>query len=192
MAVWNLTAPLAAHDAAKLRSGDIVFLSGIVYTARDAAHKHLAALLDEGRPLPFDVEGAVIYYCGPTPPPPDRPIGSAGPTTSYRMDAYAPRLYRMGMKATIGKGMRSAEVKRAIRESGSVYLGATGGAGALLSQCIEAAECVAFDFLGPEAVRRLVVRDFPLLVINDCVGGDLYAEPDIAAALERRAPERNC
>lgn len=183
MSAWNLTAPLHSAEAEKLRSGDIVFLSGIIYTARDAAHKRLDALLDDGKELPFDPQGAVIYYAGPTPPPPDRPIGSAGPTTSYRMDAYAPRLYRLGVKGTIGKGMRGPEVLTAIRETGGVYLGATGGAGALLSQCVQKAEVIAFEDLGPEAIRRLEVKNLPLLVINDCKGGELYAKPDISAAL---------
>lgn len=183
MAILHLSAPLPNEDAARLRSGDVVFLSGVVYTARDAAHKRLMALLDAGEQLPFEPVGAVLYYCGPTPAPYGRPIGSAGPTTSYRMDAYAPRLYRLGVKATIGKGLRSEAVKEAIRETGSVYLGATGGAGALLAQCVEEADCVAFADLGPEAIRCLRVRDLPLLVINDCAGGELYVKPDVEAAL---------
>ena len=183
MAVWNLTAPLRQSDVEKLRSGDIVFLSGTIYTARDAAHKRLDALLDAGEPLPFELKGAVIYYSGPTPPPPGCPIGSAGPTTSYRMDAYAPRLYRLGVRGTIGKGRRHADVLAAIRETGGVYFGATGGAGALLSRCIRKAEVLAFEDLGPEAIRKLWVEAFPLLVINDGGGGELYACPDISAAL---------
>lgn len=191
MARWNLTAPLRRVDVEKLRSGDIVLLSGTIYTARDAAHKRLDALLDEGKPLPFEPEGAVIYYAGPTPPPPGRPIGSAGPTTSYRMDAYAPRLYRLGVKGTIGKGMRNAEVLSAMRESGGVYFGATGGAGALLSQCVRKAEVIAFEDLGPEAIRRLEVENLPLLVINDDKGGELYATADLSAALNQRDSARS-
>lgn len=182
MARHYLQAPLAAEDAAMLRSGDMVFLSGTVYTARDAAHARLSALLDQGAPLPFPLEGAVIYYVGPTPPPPGRVIGSAGPTTSYRMDAYAPRLHALGVRASIGKGVRSAEVRQALVEYAAVYFGATGGAGALLSACIREAEVIAFPDLGPEAVRRLRVENLPLLVINDSMGNELYVEPDLAAA----------
>lgn len=183
MATWNLTAPLLQAETEALRSGDIVFLSGTIYTARDAAHKRLDALLDAGQPVPFELKGAVIYYAGPTPPPPGRPIGSAGPTTSYRMDAFAPRLYRLGVLGTIGKGMRNTEVLTAIRESGGVYFGATGGAGALLSQCVREAEVIAFEDLGPEAIRRLKIENLPLLVVNDSKGGELYASPDVSAAL---------
>ena len=182
MASHYLQAPLTAEDAAMLRSGDMAFLSGTVYTARDAAHARLIALLDQGAPLPFPLEGAVIYYVGPTPPPPGRVIGSAGPTTSYRMDAYAPRLHALGVKASIGKGVRSAEVRQALAKYCAVYFGATGGAGALLSTCIREAEVIAFPDLGPEAVRKLRVENLPLLVINDSVGNELYVEPDLAAA----------
>ena len=174
MARYRLTAPLSADDAAMLRAGDVVLLSGVIYTARDAAHARLDALLNEGAPLPFPLEGAVIYYVGPTPPPPGRVIGSAGPTTSYRMDSFAPRLYALGVKGTIGKGVRSQEVRQALKDNSAVYFGATGGAGALLSTCIKEAEVIAFPELGPEAVRRLRVEDMPLLVINDALGGELY------------------
>lgn len=179
MAKYSLTTPLTEQDIQKLSAGDMVLLSGVIYTARDAAHKRLIETLDKGETLPFTPEGAVIYYVGPTPPPPGKAIGSAGPTTSYRMDTYAPRLHNLGVKATIGKGKRSTEVKDALAKNGAVYFGATGGAGALLSQCIKSAEVVAYEDLGPEAVRKLTVENFPLLVINDCTGGELYAPPQL-------------
>lgn len=177
MAEYKLEMPLTDTAVDKLRAGDVVFLSGTIHTARDAAHKKLFDLLDEGKELPFELNGAAIYYVGPSPAPPGRPIGSAGPTTSYRMDTYAPRLHALGLKATIGKGKRSEEVKKAMQEHTGVYFGATGGAGALLSNSIEAAEVIAFEELGPEAIRALKVKDFPLLVINDAHGGELYAKP---------------
>lgn len=179
---YRLQTPLDKEATAQLRAGDIVLLSGVVYTARDAAHKRFIELLDAGKALPFPPEGAVIYYVGPAPAPEGRAIGSAGPTTSGRMDAYAPRLYALGISATIGKGRRSPAVKEALRDHQAVYLGATGGAGALLAGCIEKAEVLAFPELGPEAVYRLLVRDMPLLVINDCAGNELYAVPDARAA----------
>ena len=182
MAEYRLRAPLSEAEARMLRAGDVVFLSGTIYTARDAAHKRLMDLLDRGEPVPFPLDGAVIYYVGPTPAPPGRPIGSAGPTTSYRMDTYAPRLHAFGVRATVGKGRRSAAVREALVQNGAVYLGATGGAGALLSRCITAARVIAFDDLGPEAVRELTVEAFPTLVINDSVGGELYVQPDRDAA----------
>lgn len=181
MAEYSLTTPLTDEEAQMLRAGDLVFLSGTIYTARDAAHKKLIELLDEGEELPFDMRGAVIYYVGPTPPPPGYSIGSAGPTTSYRMDSFTPRLHALGLKASIGKGIRNDEVKQALQECGAVYLGATGGAGALLSTCIKEAEVIAFAEMGPEALRKLYVEAFPLLVINDSVGGELYVQPDIQA-----------
>ena len=181
MAEHYMQAPLSDEDARKLRTGDVVFLSGTVYTAREAAHKRLVGLLEEGRPLPFDLKGAVIYYVGPSPAPEGRPIGSAGPTTSYRMDSYAPQLYALGAKGSIGKGKRSDEVKQALKDHGGVYFGATGGAGALLSMRITAARVIAFEELGPEAIRELTVKDLPLLVINDSVGGELYVKPDLKA-----------
>ncbi len=176
MAEYRLSAPLAEEDVARLRSGDLVFLSGKIYSARDAAHKKLADLLDAGQALPFELRGAVIYYVGPTPAPEGRPIGAAGPTTSGRMDAYAPRLHSLGLKASIGKGRRSPEVRQALKDYNAVYFGATGGAGALLSLRIKSARIVAFEELGPEAVRELVVEDFPLLVINDAHGAELYVK----------------
>lgn len=182
MAKYKLTAPLSEADTKMLRSGDIVLLSGTIYTARDAAHKKLIELLDDGKELPIDLQGAVIYYVGPTPPPPGYVIGSAGPTTSYRMDSFTPRLHSLGVKASIGKGVRNEKVKQALKDYGAVYFGATGGAGALLSTRIKKAEVVAFPEMGPEAVRKLYVEDFPLLVINDSVGGELYVQPDLKAA----------
>jgi fumarate hydratase subunit beta len=158
---YRLQAPLRDEDVLQLKVGDRVLLSGIIYTARDAAHKKIIQALEDGTELPFPLKGAVIYYVGPSPAPEGRPIGSAGPTTSYRMDSYTPRLHSLGVKATIGKGRRSQDVKDALVRHNAVYFGATGGAGALLSQRIEASKVIAFDDLGPEAVRELVVRDFP-------------------------------
>ena len=179
MAEYHLTTPLTDADVTQLKSGDVVYITGNIYTARDAAHKRLVETLDAGKALPFDLKGALIYYVGPSPAPPGRPIGSAGPTTSYRMDTYAPRLHSLGLKGTIGKGKRSDEVKAALAEHKAVYLGATGGAGALLSQRITDAKVIAYEELGPEAIRELAVKDFPLLVINDCHGGELYVKPNL-------------
>ena len=171
-----LETPLTDAAVEKLNAGDSVLLSGAVYTARDAAHARLAELIRKGEPLPFDVRGQVVYFVGPTPAPPGRPIGSAGPTTSYRMDPYSPLLIERGLKGMIGKGKRSAEVIEAMKKYKAVYLAAVGGAGALISQRIVSAEIVAYEDLGPEAIRRLVVEDFPVVVVNDCRGRDLYAE----------------
>lgn len=182
MIVHELTTPLNEQNISQLQTGDVVFLSGQVYTARDAAHKRLVELLDQGQQLPFDPKGAVIYYVGPSPAPPGRPIGAAGPTTSSRMDVYAPKLHALGIRATIGKGKRSSAVKSALQKYKAVYLGAVGGAAALLSECITRVELVAFEDLGPEAVRRLTLNRLPLLVINDSYGGELYVEPDLEAA----------
>lgn len=164
------------EEAARLRAGDRILLSGCVYTARDAAHKRIAALLDSGGALPFPLEGAVIYYAGPTPAPPGKPIGSCGPTTSGRMDPYAPRLLDLGLAAMIGKGERSQSVREAIVRNRAVYLCAVGGAGALAARCIESMEVIAFEDLGCESVKRLMIRDFPLIVCNDCEGGDLFSQ----------------
>jgi fumarate hydratase subunit beta len=177
MNTYHLQPPLSDEDVRQLRIGDRVYLSGTLYTARDAAHKRMIQALDRGDEIPVPLQGAVIYYVGPTPAPQGRPIGSAGPTTSYRMDPFAPRLYSLGLKATMGKGRRSPEVKQALRDYGGVYLAATGGAGALLSQCITGARIIAYEDLGPEAVRELTVQDFPAVVANDAHGGELYAEP---------------
>lgn len=172
---YHLTTPLSDEDVVQLKVGDIVYLSGIIYTARDAAHKKLIDLMDEGKELPFDIKGSVIYFVGPTPPKPGDPIGSAGPTTSYRMDSYSPRLINeMGQKGMIGKGKRNQDVIDACIKSKAVYFGATGGAGALLARQIKSAEVIAYPELGPEAIRKLEVVDFPLTVVNDTYGGDLY------------------
>jgi fumarate hydratase subunit beta len=171
-----LIPPISDEVVKSLKAGDRVLISGVIYTARDAAHKRLVELLEQGKPLPFDIKGAVIYYVGPTPAPPGKPIGSAGPTTSGRMDAYAPKLIAAGLKAMIGKGGRSPEVIEAMKRHKVVYLGATGGAGALISLKIKSSEVVAYEDLGPEAIRRLEVENFPAIVINDTVGGDLYKE----------------
>ncbi len=172
--VVKLVPPLVDADVLKLEIGDKVLVSGVIYTARDAAHKRLLEMLAAGQKLPVDLKGQVLYYVGPSPARPGRVIGAAGPTTSYRMDSYAPTLIKMGLKAMIGKGKRSPEVIAAMREFKAVYLGATGGAGALISQCIKDAQVLAFPELGPEAVHRLVVEDLPTIVINDCQGRDLY------------------
>mgnify|MGYP002732207706 CR=1 FL=1 len=166
--------PLSRADARKLRSGDSCLLSGVIYTARDAAHKRLCELVAAGKELPLDMKDAVIYFVGPTPAKPDEVIGSAGPTTSYRMDAYSPTLIAEGQTGMIGKGKRNEEVIAAMKEHGAVYFGAIGGCGALLSQCIKKAEVIAYDDLGAEAIRRLEVEDFPVVVIIDSEGNNLY------------------
>jgi len=168
--------PLTNDVAADLRAGDSVHLSGVIYTARDAAHALICELIDRGEKPPFDLENATIYYAGPAPTPPGRAIGSIGPTTSYRMDAYAPRLIQLGLHGMIGKGERSDEVCEAIREHGAVYFAAIGGAGALLAQSVKSAEVVAFPELGAEAVRRLEVEDFPAIVAIDRFGGNIYED----------------
>ena len=171
---YQLTTPCTAEDLAKLRAGDTVLLSGIVYTARDAAHKRMCEALDAGETLPFDLNGSAIYYVGPTPEKPGQIIGSAGPTTSGRMDAYSPRLLDLGNKIMIGKGKRDAAVKDAVVRNGAVYVAALGGAGALMCQCVKSLEIIAWPDLGCEAVRKLWVEDMPLTVILDAHGGDLY------------------
>lgn len=160
--------------AQELRAGDRVLLSGTVYTARDAAHRRICAMLDRGETPPFPLEGAAVYYAGPTPAPPGLPIGSCGPTTSARMDPFTPRLLKLGLKAMIGKGDRSPEVCAAIRENGAVYLCAIGGAGALAAKCVVSLEVVAFPDLGCESVKKLEIRDFPLIAAIDCAGGNLF------------------
>ncbi len=159
---------------AQLRAGDRVLLSGVVYTARDAAHKRMFQLLDEGKPLPFPLEGAVIYYAGPTPGQQGMAVGACGPTTAGRMDRFAPRLLDLGLSAMIGKGERSQEVVDAIARSGACYFAAVGGAGALIARCIQAAEVIAFDDLGCESIKRMTVRDLPLTVAVDSRGSDLF------------------
>lgn len=176
MAEYKLTTPLADDDVEKLRIGDRVVLSGVIYTARDAAHKRMIDGLDQGTPLPFDIKGTLVYYVGPSPTKPGNVIGSAGPTTAYRMDPFAPRLMEIGMKGMIAKGKRSDAVKEAMQKHKVVYLGATGGAAALIAKCIKKCDIIAYEDLGPEAVRRLEVEDMPLIVVSDCHGGDLYVE----------------
>lgn len=167
--------PLTAEKAALLHAGDTVKLSGIIYTARDAAHKRLIAALDANEPLPVELKDQTIYFAGPCPAPPGRPIGSAGPTTSGRMDAYSPRLIReCGLRGMIGKGERNSNVVEAMNECNAIYFAATGGAGALIARSIKAAEVVAFEDLGPEAIRKLTVEDFPVIVAIDDKGGNLY------------------
>jgi fumarate hydratase subunit beta len=172
----RLTTPLTEEVARSLKAGDRVLLSGVIYTGRDAAHKRLFDLLRAGKELPVDLRDQVIYYVGPTPAKPGRVIGSAGPTTSGRMDAYAPLLISQGLRGMIGKGLRNQAVIDAMKEYGAVYFGATGGAAALLARRIKSAEIVAYEELGPEAIRRLVVEDFPVIVVNDSHGGDFYRE----------------
>jgi len=166
--------PLVAKTVAQLQAGDSVCLSGTIYTARDAAHQRLISALEAGQQLPIVLDQSVIYYCGPTPASPGRPIGAAGPTTSSRMDSFAPRFYAAGVRATIGKGQRALQVRQACREYGSLYLVATGGAGALLSSFISDAQVVAYPDLGPEAIRKLVVAEFPVLVGYDAHGGSIF------------------
>jgi len=170
----RIETPLTPEVAASLRSGDEVLISGIIYTARDAAHKRLVECLDRGEPLPFPIEDALIYYVGPTPEKPGQVIGSAGPTTSTRMDAYAPRLMDEGLRGMMGKGLRSTEVVESMKKNGAVYFGAIGGAAALISKCIVASEIVCYEDLGAEAIRRLTVRDFPATVVIDTTGENLY------------------
>jgi len=172
----RIETPLTDEVVESLRAGDNVLLSGVVYTARDAAHKRLVELLEKGEPLPFDIQGQVIYYVGPTPAPPGKVIGAAGPTTSYRMNPYAPKLIAAGQKGIIGKGEMGPEVQEALKKYKAVYFAAIGGAGALIAQKVVSAEIVAYEDLGPEAVRRLVVKDLPLTVAQDCHGGNLYVE----------------
>jgi len=171
----HLNVPLDQELLKNLRAGDEVLISGTIYTARDAAHKRMIELLNEGKPLPFDIRGQIIYYVGPCPAPPGKVIGSAGPTTSGRMDAYTPRLIEMGLKGMIGKGARSREVIEAMKRHGAVYFGAVGGAAALIASCIKKSEIIAFEDLGTEAVRRLEVENMPCIVIIDALGNDLYA-----------------
>lgn len=170
----TITTPFTKEDVLKLKAGDQVLLSGTIYTGRDAAHKRMVALIQEGKPLPFDVENQIIYYVGPTPAKPGHVFGSGGPTTSGRMDAYAPTMLSLGLRGMIGKGYRNENVKKAMIEYSGVYFGAIGGAGAYIGQCVQSCEVIAFDDLGPEAIRRLVVKDFPLTVIIDAYGNDLY------------------
>ncbi len=170
----HLTLPLSDEDIEQLKVGDYVYLTGIVYTARDAAHKRMNDALDEGKNLPIDIKGQIIYYMGPSPAREGRVIGSAGPTTATRMDKYAPRLLDLGLKGMIGKGKRSQEVLDAVVRNKALYFAAVGGAGALLSRCITSAEVVAYDDLGTEAIRKLMIKDFPVIVAADVHGNKIY------------------
>lgn len=170
----HITTPLTAEKTKELRAGDNVLISGVIYTGRDAAHKRLVELVNEGKELPVDLKDQIIYYVGPAPAKPGQAIGSAGPTTSYRMDAYAPTLLDLGLKGMIGKGKRSNEVVASMMKNGAVYFGAIGGAGALLSKCIKKAEVVCYEDLGAEAIRRLEVENLPAVVIIDSEGNNLY------------------
>lgn len=169
-----LEVPYDKETARKLRAGDYVYLTGTIYTARDAAHKRMDETLDNGEKLPFDIEGNVIYYMGPSPAREGRAIGSAGPTTASRMDKYAPRLIDLGLAGMIGKGKRSEAVKSAMIKNGAIYFAAVGGAGALLSKAIKSSEVIAYDDLGTEAIRRLTVESFPVVVVMDSQGNNLY------------------
>ncbi len=174
--VKKIMLPLADETLEGLKAGDNILLTGTIYVGRDAAHKRMIEALEQGKPLPFDIKGQVIYFMGPSPARQGQPIGSAGPTTSGRMDSYSPRLIAEGLKGMIGKGMRSQEVKNAMKKYKAVYLAAIGGAGALISKTIKKSEVIAYEELGAEAVRRLEVEDFPATVVNDIYGGDLYQE----------------
>jgi len=176
MSEMRVGTPLSDDVINRLRSGDKVLISGIIYTGRDAAHKRLVDLMERGEALPFDLKGQIIYFVGPTPARPGRPVGSAGPTTSYRMDAYSPKLIEKGLKGMIGKGARSKEVIEAMIKYKCVYMAAVGGAGALISRCIKSSEIIAYEDLGPEAVRKMEVEDLPVIVVNDTLGNDLYQE----------------
>ncbi len=176
MSERRITTPLTDEVVESLHSGDRLLITGSILTGRDAAHKRLVELIDKGEAIPIDVQGQIIYFVGPTPPKPGQVIGSAGPTTSGRMDAYSPKLLDLGLKGMIGKGGRNDTVRDSLKRNKAVYLAATGGAGALLAQRIRSATVIAYEDLGPEAIRRLEVEDFPVVVINDMYGGDLYAE----------------
>lgn len=171
---YHINAPVSKEDAQKLKAGDYVYLTGTIYTARDAAHKRMKETLDKNENLPFDIKGNVIYYMGPSPAREGRPIGSAGPTTASRMDRYTPQLLDLGLGAMIGKGKRSKEVIDAIIRNQSVYFAAVGGAGALLSKCIVSSNVIAYEDLGTEAIRCLEIKDFPVIVVIDSEGNNLY------------------
>jgi fumarate hydratase subunit beta len=180
----ELTPPLSDADVQQLRAGDRVRITGVLYTARDAAHARLWPLIEGGQPLPIDVRGQIIYYTGPSPARPGDVVGSIGPTTGSRMDKFTPALLKLGLKGTIGKGHRGQAVKDALRQHKGVYFGAVGGAGAVLSEYVKKLEVVAYEDLGTEAIRRLEVKDFPVIVVNDCHGGDLYQDGMKAYARE--------
>ncbi len=172
----TLTPPLTEDDVRGMKAGDRFYITGTIYTARDAAHKRLVDLLEKGDPLPLDVSGQFIYYVGPTPAKPGEPIGSAGPTTSYRMDPYAPTLIGEGLRGMIGKGERGPGVVEAMKKHGAVYFAATGGAGALISRAIKKAEVIAYEDLGAEAIRKLEVEEFPVIVAQDADGNNLFKD----------------
>lgn len=172
----KITTPLTEATIKNLRAGDSVLITGIIYTGRDLAHKRLFDSIQKGESLPFDLKGAIVYYVGPSPAKPGKPIGSAGPTTSYRMDAYSPLLIEKGLRGMVGKGNRTRPVLDAIKQHCAVYFAAVGGAAALIARSIKAATVIAYPELGPEAVHELKVEDFPAIVINDCHGGDLYEQ----------------
>ena len=176
MSTIHLQLPLTEETVRSLRAGDLVTLSGEIYTGRDAAHKRLMALLDAGKPLPIEIAGQTIYYVGPAPASPGHAVGSAGPTTSYRMDAYTPRLLQLGLKGMIGKGMRNEAVRSAMQKYGAVYFGAVGGAAALIARSIIKSEVVAYEDLGPEAIHRFTIQNFPVIVLMDAHGGNLYED----------------
>ncbi len=170
-----LRAPFTTKMITPLRAGDMCYISGTIYTARDAAHLRLVEMLERGEEMPFDFEGQVVYYAGPCPAKPGQPIGSVGPTTGGRMDAYSPKLIAHGLRVMIGKGLRSPEVVDAIKKYQGVYFAAIGGAAALMGKCVKEAEVIAFDDLGPEAIRKLRVEELPVIVAVDCLGGDVYS-----------------
>ena len=174
--VYHLKTPLSQDDVEPLRAGDMVTISGKIYTARDTAHKRLVSLLDKNQDIPVPLKGQIFYYAGPSPAAPGKVIGAVGPTTSYRMDPYAPRLLELGLKGMIGKGKRSKEVVDAMVKYKGIYMAAIGGAGALLARSVKSVRIVAYEDLGPEAIRELVVEKFPAIIINDTVGNDLYAD----------------
>lgn len=172
----ELTTPFTDEMIKSLKAGDMVYISGVVYTSRDAAHKRMCEMLEQGETMPFDFKGAAVYYAGPCPPKPGKPIGSVGPTTSGRMDLYSPKLIEQGLRVMIGKGLRNKEVVDKIIEHSGVYFAAIGGAAALMGKSVESAEVIAFDDLGTEAVRRLVVKNLPVIVAIDCHGNNMYEE----------------
>lgn len=185
----RVRAPLSDEDVRSLRAGDVVVISGTMFVARDAAHKKLLEDLDAGIPLPFDPTAQIVYYAGPTPERPDHVIGSAGPTTASRMDRYTPRMLELGLKGIVGKGGRGPVVREALKEHTAVYMAALGGGGALAALQIRSQEVIAYPELGPEAVRKLEVEDFPVWVVNDCEGRDFYAEATAPWRKDDRLPE---
>lgn len=172
----RISTPLTEEKVKELKAGDMILLSGVIYTGRDAAHKRLAELLEKGEQLPIDVTDSIIYYVGPTPAKEGQPIGSAGPTTSYRMDDYTPALLEQGLRGMIGKGLRNEKVVESMKKNKAVYFGAIGGAAALIGKCVKKAEVVTYEDLGAEAIRRLEIEDMPVVVVIDCEGNNLYEQ----------------